>query len=150
MYMERYVLLMDTDASQKLIWTCLLYIYIYIISSQKTKYFIFFILVWRTLTSFYSTLSLDDCPESLIQVQGALLETEIIDTQSQFSCSVNSDSLRPHGLQHARPSCPSPTPGVYPNSCPLGRWRHSTISSSVIPCSSCLQSFPTLGSFQMS
>ena len=56
----------------------------------------------------------------------------------------------PHGLQHTRPSCPSPTPGVYLNSCPLSRWRHPAISSSVIPFSSCLQSFPALGSFQMS
>jgi len=68
----------------------------------------------------------------------------------QFSCSVVSDSLRPHGLQHARPPCPSPTPRVYSNSCPLSRWCHPTISSSVIPLSSRLQSFPTLGSFQMS
>ena len=68
----------------------------------------------------------------------------------QFSHSVVSDSLRPHGLQHARPPCPPPTPGVYSNSCALTRWCHPTISSSVIPFSSCLQSFPTSGSFQMS
>ena len=68
----------------------------------------------------------------------------------QFSCSVISDSLRPHGLQHARPPCPSPTPGVYPNSCPLSRWCHPTISSSVISFSSHLQSFPASGSFPMS
>ena len=61
-----------------------------------------------------------------------------------------SDSLRPHGLQHARPLCPSPTPGVYSNSCPLSWWCHPTISSSVIPFSSCLQSFPASGSFPMS
>ena len=61
-----------------------------------------------------------------------------------------SDSLRLHGLQHARPPCPSPTPGVYPNSCPLSQWCHPTISSSVIPFSSCLQSFPASGTFQMS
>ena len=67
-----------------------------------------------------------------------------------FSRSVMSDSLRPHGLQHARLSCPSPTPGVYPNSCPLSWWWHPTISSSVIPFSSCLQSFPASGSFPMS
>ena len=59
------------------------------------------------------------------------------------------DSLRPHGLQHARPPCPSPTPGVYPNSCPSSRWCHPTISSSVFPFS-CLQSFPASGSFPMS
>ena len=61
-----------------------------------------------------------------------------------------SDSLRPHGLQHARLSCPSPTPRVYPNSCPLSRWCHPTISSSVIPFSSHLQSFPASGFLQMS
>ena len=67
-----------------------------------------------------------------------------------FSHSVVSDSLQPHEPQHARPPCPSPTPGVYPNSCPSSRWCHPTISSSVIPFSSCPQSFPTSGSFQMS
>ena len=68
----------------------------------------------------------------------------------QFSRSVVSDSLRPHGLQHTRPPCPSPTPGVYSNSCPSSQWCHPTISSSVVPFSSCLQSFPASGSFQMS
>ena len=65
----------------------------------------------------------------------------------QSSCSVMSHSLPPHGLQHARPPCPSPTPGVYPKSCPLSPWCHSTISSSVVPFSSCLQSFPISGFF---
>ena len=68
----------------------------------------------------------------------------------QFSLSVVPDSLWPHGLQHARLPCPSPTPGAYSNSCPPSWWRHPTISSSVIPFSSCLQSFPASGSFQMS
>ena len=67
-----------------------------------------------------------------------------------FSHSVMSDSLRPRGLKHARPPCPSPTPGAYSNSCPLSRWCHPTISSSAIPFSSLLQSFPASGSFQMS
>ena len=67
----------------------------------------------------------------------------------QFSCSVVSDSLWPHELQRARPPCPSPTPIAYPNSCPLSRWCHLTISSSVIPFSSCPQSFPASGSFPM-
>ena len=58
--------------------------------------------------------------------------------------------LRPHGLQHARPPCPSSTPRVYPNPCPLSRWCHPTISSSFVPFSSCPQSFPASGSFQMS
>ena len=68
----------------------------------------------------------------------------------QFSLSVMSDSLRPHGLQHARPPCPSPTPGVHQSSCPLSRWCHPTISSSVVPFFSLLQSFPASASFQMS
>ena len=61
-----------------------------------------------------------------------------------------SNSLWPHGLQHARPPCPSPTPGACSNSCLLSQWCHPTISSSVIPFSSCLQSFPASGSFQVS
>ena len=68
---------------------------------------------------------------------------------SQFSHSVVCDSLWPHGLQHTRPPCPSPTPRVPSNSCPSSRWCHATIWSSVIPFSSCLQSFPASGSFQM-
>ena len=68
----------------------------------------------------------------------------------KFSHSVASDSLQPHEPQHARPPCPSPTPRVHPNPCPLCRWCHPTISSSVIPFSSRLQSFPASGSFQMS
>ena len=68
----------------------------------------------------------------------------------QFSRSVVSDSLRPHKSQHARRPCPSPTPGVYSNSCPLSWWCHPTISSSVIPFSSHLQPFPASGSFPMS
>ena len=68
----------------------------------------------------------------------------------QFSHSVVSDSLRPHGLQHARPPCLSPIPGTCSNSCPSSQWCHPTISSSVIPFSSCLLSFPASGSFPMS
>ena len=68
----------------------------------------------------------------------------------QFSHSVVSDSLRLHWLQHARPLCPSSTPGAYPNSCPLSRWCHPTISSSVDPFSSCPHSLPASGSFPMS
>ena len=69
---------------------------------------------------------------------------------TQFNHSVMSDSSWPHGLQHTRCLCPVPTPGVYSNSCPLSRWCHPTISSSVIPFSSCLQSFSASGPFQMS
>ena len=68
----------------------------------------------------------------------------------QFSCSVVSDSLQPHELQHAGPPCPSPAPGVYSNSCPSSRWCHPAISSSVVPVSSCPQSLPASGSFPMS
>ena len=68
----------------------------------------------------------------------------------QFSGSVMSYSLQPHGLQHTRPPCPSPTPGVYSNSSPLSRWCHPTISFSVVPFSSWRQSLPASGSFQMS
>ena len=68
----------------------------------------------------------------------------------QFSCSVVSDSLRPHESQHSRPPCPSPTPGVHPNPCPLSRWCHPAISFSVVPFSSCPQPLPASGSFPMS
>jgi len=68
----------------------------------------------------------------------------------QFSYSVVSDSLWPHEPQHARPHCPSPTLGIYSNSCPLSQWCHPAISSSVIPFSSCPQSLPASGSFHMS
>ena len=67
-----------------------------------------------------------------------------------FSCSVLSDSLQPGGLQHTRPPCPSPTPGVYSNSCALSQWCRPTISSSVVPFSSRLQSSPATGSFPVS
>ena len=69
---------------------------------------------------------------------------------NQFSCSVMSDSLRPHEPQHARPPCPSPTPRVHPNPGPSSRWCHPTITSSVVPFASCPQSFPASGSFPMS
>ena len=68
----------------------------------------------------------------------------------QFTHSVVSNSLRPHELQHTRPPCLSPTPRVYPNPCPLSQWCHPTISSFIVPFSSCPQSFPASGSFQMS
>ena len=71
-------------------------------------------------------------------------------TSVQFRSSVVSNFLWPHGLQHARPPCPPPTPGAYSNSCPLCQWCHPTISSSVVPFSFCLQSFPASGSFPLS
>ena len=80
--------------------------------------------------------------------------TEWLSTHSfssvQFSCSVVSDSLRPHEPEHARPPCPSPTPRVHQNPCLLIWWCRPTTSSSVVPFSSCPQSFPALGSFKMS
>ena len=79
-----------------------------------------------------------------------MLPTDTQFSLVQFSHSVMSNSLRPHGLQHARPPCPSPAPRVYPNSYPLSWWCHPTISSSVIPFSFHPQSFPASGSFQMS
>ena len=70
--------------------------------------------------------------------------------QYQFNRSVLSNSLRLHELQHARPPCPSPTPGVHTDPCPSSGWCHPTISSSVVPFTSCPQSFPASGPFQMS
>jgi len=77
------------------------------------------------------------------------LKRVLMKVKVQFSHSVMSDSLWPHGLQHARPLCPSPAPGVYSNSCSFSRWCRLTILSSVVPFSSHLQSFPASGSFQM-
>ena len=90
------------------------------------------------------------CNASGTVVSSCISWFHCIESSVQFSHSVMSDSLQPHGLQHAMPPCPSPTPGVYSNSCPLSLWCHPTISSSVVPFSSRLQSFPTSGSFQMS
>ena len=78
------------------------------------------------------------------------LKLRLLFSSVQFSHSVVSDCLRPHELQHARPPCPSPTPRVHSNSCPLSRWCHPAISSSIVPFSSCPQSLPASGSFQMS
>ena len=85
-----------------------------------------------------------------IYIQIKYIHIIIIFSSVQFNHSVMLDSLWPHGLQHTRPPCLSPTPEVYPNSCPLSRWCHPNISSSVIPFSSFLWSFPASGSFQMS
>ena len=75
---------------------------------------------------------------------------QTVKSSAEFSCSLVSSALRPRGLQHTRPPCPSPTPGVYWNSWPLSQWCHPTISSSVFPFSSRLQSFPASGVFPMS
>ena len=82
----------------------------------------------------------------LLQVAWAIGDISSV----QFSRSVVSDSLRPHELQHPRPPCPSPTPGVHPNSCPSSWWCHPAVSSSGVPFSSCPQSLPASGSFPMS
>ena len=78
------------------------------------------------------------------------LRTKLIFSSVQFSCSVVSDSLRPHESQHSRPPCPSPTPRVYSDSCPSSQWCHPGISSSFVPFPSCPQSVPASGSFPMS
>ena len=82
-------------------------------------------------------------------LQGETQSVRISDSV-QFSCSFMSDSLWPHELQHARPSCPSQTPRLYSDSCPSSQWCHPTILSSVIPFSSCPQSLPASGSFPIS
>ena len=91
--------------------------------------------------------------QSFAKFNAQIRESTILTIQFssvRFSRSIMSDSLWPHGPQHSRPPCPSPTPRVYANSCPLS-WRwHPPISSSVVPFSSCLQTFPASGPFQMS
>ena len=81
---------------------------------------------------------------------GTTLNKCLMNTSVQFSHSAMSNSLWPHESQHTRPPCPSPTPGVHPNSCPLSRWYHPAILSSVVPFSSCPQSLPASESFPMS
>ena len=81
------------------------------------------------------------------QCKQSVCKIEYLQVQLLFSHSVMSDSLPPYGLKHTRLLCPSPTPGVCSDSCPLNRWCHPTVSFSVIPFSSYLQSFPALGSF---
>ena len=99
-------------------------------------------IVWFISTYFY----LSQLNRALLEINGryAIQKQRWINLQRsvQFSRSVVSDSLRPHELQHARPPCPSPTPGVHSNSRPSNRWCHLTISSSVVPFSSCPQSLP--------
>ena len=97
----------------------------------------------------------DEAPNMLPAHWDSRLELSLVGrTWCHISKAVQFSSvtqaLQPHGLQHARPPCPSPTPGIYLNSCSLSRWCHPSISSSVIPFSSCPQSFPASWSFQMS
>ena len=95
---------------------------------------------WHLKFNIFKTKLICTPPSNLLPLQYSV----------QFSRSVFSSSLQPHGPQHARPPCLSPIPRVYSNSWALSRWCHPTISSSVIPFFSCLQSFPASGSFQMS
>ena len=133
-----------------------LYIYIY-----GDIYLFFFSWPHHMACWILSSLTRDwTCPPLLevqnlnkLDCQGSLSNTYIhicIFSSIQFSCSVVSDSLQPHELQHARPPCPSPTPGIYSNSCLLSQWCLPTISSFVVPFSSHLQSFSASGSFPMS
>ena len=85
----------------------------------------------------------------LLQLMLQLLQDMSCFSSVQFSSSVVSNSLQPHGLKHMRPPCPSPTPGVDSNSCPWSQWCHPSSSSSAIPFSSHLQSFPASGSFHI-
>ena len=99
------------------------------------------------ILSFHVTLSIYlISPSPTLPVSIGLFSMSV----SPSNHSVSSDSLWPHGLQHTRPPCPSPTPGACSNPCPLSQWCHPTISSSVVPFSSCLQSFPASLSFPMS
>ena len=93
---------------------------------------------------------IEDCWHTYVIIHLYSTERRIRHSSVQFSCSVMSKSLQPHELQHARPPCPSPTPEVYSNSRPSSQWCHPTVSSSVIPFSSRLQSFPASGSIPMS
>ena len=96
--------------------------------------------IWQTLTPIYDSLKSSHQIKNRRELQ--------VGKGQQFSCSVVSDSLQPHGLQHTRPPCSSPIPRASSNSCPLSQWCLQTILSSFVPFSSCLQSFP--GSFPVS
>ena len=117
---------------------------------EPTLYISFFSFVltsffWTQLTSFLSTTCWRDCLFSIIN-----FSLFVKDRSDQISPSVVSDSLRCHESQHARPPCPSPTPGVHSDSSPSSQWCHPAISSTVIPFSSCPQSLPASESFPMS
>ena len=99
---------------------------------------------WNKLILCWSSLLYTFC------VKINACEKSVVTSSVQFSHWVVSDSLWPHEPQHTRPPCPSPAPRVHPNPCPLSRWYHLTISFSVIPFSSCPESFPASGPFQMS
>ena len=111
--------------------------------------FHWFLLLFPFFSLFYASFALTFY--SFLKYKlGKGQQTSFVKGSVQFSHSVVSTSLRPHGLQHTRLPCPSPTPGACSNSVPLSRWYHPTITSSVVPFSSYLQSFPASGSFPMS
>ena len=117
-------------------------------ASPSTFYLHF---IYQTVSSCPHISSKEPGISGFFQSQHVVTHKKIVVLSSiQFSRSVVSGSLRPHGLQHSRPPCPSPALRVHSNSYPLSRWCHPTILSSVIPFSSRLQSFPASGSFQMS
>ena len=125
----------------------------YVNSKQQIQVLLFGILCnffkkyfWSMVESWIALMDMEDW----LYLPTSESKLSLVCHSVQFSHSVMSNSSWPHGLQHARPLCPSPTPGVYPNSCPLSQWCHPTISSSVVSFFSCLQSFLTSGSFQMS
>ena len=111
-------------------------IYNRILFSHKNRAMLPFLITWMDLKAL--------CYVILVR------QRKILFCSVQFSGSVMSDSFRPHGLQHPKLPCPSPPTGACSNSCPLSRWCHPAISSSIIPFSSCLQSFPASGSFPVS
>ena len=104
----------------------------------------------RIIRALYTFLLTVKSTYILILIPFTFFPTILFFSSVQFSCSVTCNSLWPHGLQHTRPPCSSPTPRVYSNSCPLSQWCHPIISPSFIPFSSHLQLFPASGSFQMS
>ena len=106
---------------------------------------------WKTFSIKDKILNIQDLGGHILSPsQDYMSVSHTHDRDYKFSCSAMSNFLQPRGLQHARPLCPLPTPGAYSNSCPLSRWCHPAISSSVIPFSSCPHSLPASGSFQMS
>ena len=125
----------------------------YLNNSLKLQFlFIFLSFNYYSLTSHYGKKGFNiTLIDTHIHTHTTPLQCFLYQIRSdQFSCSVESDSLRLHELQHARPPCPSPTPGVHPNSCALSQWCHPAISSSVFPFSSCPQSLPASESFPKS